>query len=216
MIGILGGTFDPIHNGHLSLARGAIEHYGLEKVLFIPTGRPPHRNAPRTSVQDRVEMVRQAVQYKPGFELDEREIKRGGVNYTVDTLIELRAELGKATGLCLLLGADAFLGLPTWHQWQRLFDLAHIIVARRSGVALDIADMSAELVQQWQQRKVSSIPASPAGSIVEFAMTPIDVSATRIRELLQQRQTVYGMLPYSVLNYVLQNNLYEHPDERTA
>ncbi|HEY7985808.1 MAG TPA: nicotinate-nucleotide adenylyltransferase [Methylophilaceae bacterium] len=209
MIGILGGTFDPIHNGHLRMARDTFDQRLLSKVLFIPTGHPPHREEPQTPVADRLEMVRLAVEYKPGFELDDREIKRGGVSYTVDTLTELRAELGKETGLCLLLGVDAFLGLPTWHQWQRLFDLAHILVARRAGKMLKTADMSAELVEQWQQRKVKKLPATPAGSILEFAMTPVDVSATEIRELLHQRRSVEGMLPYSVLNYILQNHLYE-------
>jgi nicotinate-nucleotide adenylyltransferase len=209
MIGILGGTFDPIHNGHLRLARDMFDQRLLSKVLFIPTGHPPHRDVPQASANDRLEMVRLAVDYKPGFELDDREIKRGGVNYTVDTLSELRAELGEKTGLCLLLGADAFLGLPTWHQWQRLFDLAHILVARRAGKSLKNMDMSDELVAQWQQRKATKLPATSAGSIVEFAMRPVDISATEIRELLQQRKSVEGMVPYSVLNYILQNHLYE-------
>lgn len=208
MIGILGGTFDPIHNGHLRLAREALTHFHLSKVLFIPTGQPPHRYAPRTSMQDRLEMVRQAVQYKPGFELDDREIRRGGKSYTVDTLSELRAELGASAGISLLLGADAFLSLPTWHEWKRLFDLAHIIVARRSGKPLDVADMDFELIEQWQHRKKARLPAKPAGSIVEFAMTPVDVSATSIRELLRQGQSAEGMLPYSVLNHILQQHLY--------
>jgi len=209
MIGILGGTFDPIHNGHLRMARDMFDHKLLSKVLFIPTGRPPHREEPQTSAKDRLEMVRLAVEYKPGFELDDREIKRGGINYTVDTLTELRAELGEKTGLSLLLGMDAFLGLPTWHEWERLFDLAHIVVARRAGKSLKTAEMSTELAAQWQQRKAIKLPATPAGTIVEFAMRPVDVSATEIRERLHQKQSVEGMVPYSVLNYILQNHLYE-------
>jgi nicotinate-nucleotide adenylyltransferase len=107
---------------------------------------------------------------------------------------------------------DAFLGLSTWHQWLRLFDLAHIMVVRRSGRTLNPGDMSDELMAQWQQRKVSKFPETPAGSIVEFAMTPVDISATEIRELLYRRQSVEGMVPYSVLNYILQHHLYEQPN----
>ncbi len=209
MIGILGGTFDPIHNGHLRMARDMYDQRLLSKVLFIPTGHPPHRDEPQASAKDRLEMVRLAVEYKPGFELDDREIKRDGVNYTVDTLTELRAELGEKTGLSLLLGMDAFLGLPTWHEWQRLFDLVHIVVARRAGKSLKTAEMSAELAAQWQQRKAIKLPLTPAGTIVEFAMRPVDISATQIRELLHEKQSVEGMVPYSVLNYILQNHLYE-------
>jgi nicotinate-nucleotide adenylyltransferase len=119
-------------------------------------------------------------------------------------------------GLCLLLGADAFLGLATWHDWRRLFDLAHIVIALRPGNLLDSTMMDAELTAQWQQRKVIQLPEAPAGSIMEFAMTPMDISASRIRELLSREQSVQGMLPYTVLNYIFQQHLYQNPSERTA
>jgi nicotinate-nucleotide adenylyltransferase len=216
MIGILGGTFDPIHNGHLRLAREALAQLHLTEVRIIPTGQPAHRDAPVASIADRLEMTSLAVAYKPGLVLDDREIRRQGVCYTVDTLTELRAELGTEMGLCLLLGADAFLGLATWHDWRRLFDLAHIVIALRPGNLLDSTMMDAELTAQWQQRKVIQLPEAPAGSIMEFAMTPMDISASRIREFLSREQSVQGMLPYTVLNYIFQQHLYQNPSERTA
>jgi len=208
-IGILGGTFDPIHNGHLLLAREVLDQLHLDEIRFIPAGQPPHRATPRTPVQRRLDMVRLATEYKPGFVLDDREIRRGGISYTVDTLTELRAELGINIGFYLLLGADAFMGLPDWHEWQRLFELAHLVVACRPGVHLVAADMRPELLAHWQQRKTTVLHDTPSGSIIEFAMTPTDISASQIRKRLATGQSVRGLVPNTVLNYILQQHLYE-------
>ena len=132
-IGILGGTFDPIHHGHLRIAQEALEQCDLAQVRFIPSGTPPHRPAPLASAQARRDMVRLAVDGQPGFVVDEREVSRTDPCCTVDTLTQLRAELGALQPLCLILGGDAFLQLHTWHEWQRLFDLAHIVVLQRAG-----------------------------------------------------------------------------------
>lgn len=208
-IGILGGTFDPIHNGHLLLAREVLDQLHLDEIRFIPAGRPPHRAAPRTSVQRRLDMVRLATEYKPGFVLDDREIRRGSTSYTVDTLTDLRAELGINIGFYLLLGADAFMGLPDWHEWYRLFELAHLVVACRPGVQLVVADMRPELLAHWQQRRTTVLHDTPSGSIIEFAMTPTDISASQIRKRLAAGQSVRGLVPNTVLNYILQQHLYE-------
>lgn len=208
-IGILGGTFDPIHNGHLLMAREVLDRLHLDELRFVPAGQPPHRAAPRTPVQRRLDMVRLATEYKPGFALDDREIRRTGASYTVDTLAELRAELGKNVGLYLLMGADAFLGLPDWHEWLRLFDLAHLVVACRPGVPLVTAHMRPELLAQWQQRNTTELHDTPSGSIIEFAMTPSDISASQIRKRLATGQSVRGLVPNVVLNYILQQHLYE-------
>ncbi len=210
-IGILGGTFDPIHNGHLLLAREVLEKLHLDEIRFIPTGLPPHRDSPLTPPQRRLDMVRLAMEYKPGFVLDDREIRRNTICYTVDTLTELRTELGQDVGLYLLLGSDAFLGLPGWHDWQRLFELAHIVVAGRPGTTLTPSVMSAELLAQWQQRKTTELHETPSGSIIEFAMTPTDISASHVRKRLAAKQTVRGLVPNTVLNYILQQHLYEKP-----
>jgi len=159
-IGILGGTFDPIHFGHLRMAQELAESLGLDEVRFIPAARPPHRAQPHGAAEARAEMVRLAISGNPRFVLDTREFERDGPSYMVDTLSCLRAEVGDDTPLCLLLGADAFLGLPTWHRWRELFQLAHVVVAHRPGVVLDTASpgMSPELRAEWQQRHVNQLP----------------------------------------------------------
>src|SRR5512135_3507350 len=132
-IGVFGGTFDPIHFGHLRLAEEMADALGLERVLFIPAGQPPHRGAPRTAALHRLEMARHAVAGNPRFAVDAREVASPRPSYTVDTLDTLRAELGADRTLWLLLGADAFLDLASWHEWRRLFSLANIAVAARPG-----------------------------------------------------------------------------------
>src|SRR6202522_2934291 len=131
-IGLFGGTFDPIHYGHLRTAFELWQLLKLAQVRFLPTGNPPHREAPLASSELRLEMVRAAVAGQPGFAVDDREIRRSGVSYSVDTLTDLRREHPQRS-LCLLLGMDAFLGMPTWHRWRDIFELAHVVVAHRPG-----------------------------------------------------------------------------------
>ena len=127
-IGLFGGTFDPLHYGHLRTAFELWQALKLSEVRFMPTGSPPHREQPHAPAQLRLEMVKAAVADQPAFVVDDREVRRTGVSYSVDTLTEVRAEYPQRS-LCLLLGMDAFLGLPNWHRWRELLDLAHIIVA---------------------------------------------------------------------------------------
>ena len=134
-IGVFGGTFDPIHYGHLRAALEVKEALELSSVLFLPSSGPPHRRAPIASAAQRLQMVRLAVEGQPGFSVDDREIARGGVSYMVDTLVSLRSELGD-TPLCLILGMDAFLGLDRWHRWHDLPGLTHFAVGHRPGSEL--------------------------------------------------------------------------------
>jgi nicotinate-nucleotide adenylyltransferase len=208
-IGIFGGTFDPIHYGHLRLAEEMAEALNLREVRFIPAGQPPHRDTPRTQAQHRLEMLRLALADNARFSVDEREIGAVRPNYTVDTLTGLRGELGAQQPLCLLLGADAFLGLPSWHEWRRLFDLAHIVVAQRPGSRVTDA-MPAPLRSETMARQAADISAAgPAGSVVLRAMTPLDISATAIREALTRKRSVRYLLPDAVLDYLQQHQLYK-------
>ncbi|HMA11636.1 MAG TPA: nicotinate-nucleotide adenylyltransferase [Steroidobacteraceae bacterium] len=205
-IGIFGGTFDPIHFGHLRLAEEMAEAIGLDRVLFIPAGQPPHRGAPRTAAAHRLEMVRRAVAGNPRFEADAREVNRPCPSYTVDTLSELRAELGNERPLWLLLGADAFLGLPSWHEWRRLFELAHIAVAARPGTQLLTSDaMPEELKNEVLPRRAA---AGPAGSVQLLQTTPLDISATAIRDTLAGHGSARYLLPDAVLDYIHEHQLY--------
>jgi nicotinate-nucleotide adenylyltransferase len=134
---VYGGTFDPVHEGHVAIATGAADALGIRCGLLIPAGDPPHRSAPQAPGPLRAAMLRRAFARDARFCVDERELRRAAPSYTVDTLLELRAELGTEVPLVLLLGADAFLGLPTWSRWQRLAGLAHLAVFARPGIALD-------------------------------------------------------------------------------
>lgn len=177
---------------------------GLERVLFIPAGQPPHRGAPRTDARHRLEMVRLAVAGNPRFEVDAREVERAAPSYTVDTLTALRAELGEARPLWLLLGADTFLGLPTWHDWRRLFDLANLAVGTRPGTSLAAA-MPAELKAELAQRQSA---AGPAGAVRLRDTPPLDISATAIRDTLARHRSARYWLPDAVLDYILEQQLY--------
>lgn len=214
-IGIFGGTFDPIHYGHLRLAEEMAAALDLREVRFIPSGQPPHRAAPQTSASHRLEMVRRAITGNPCFVLDEREVHRARQqdprpSYTVDTLNELRAEVGPAQPLYLLLGADAFLGLPGWHEWRRLFELAHIVVAERAGTAWQHAlaeDLKAEVTSRWADEVGENFGA--AGKVLGVRMTPLAISARAIREALAAQKSVRYLLPDAVLDYLQQQHLYK-------
>jgi nicotinate-nucleotide adenylyltransferase len=210
-IGIFGGTFDPIHFGHLRLAEEMAEAMGLSQVLFIPAGQPPHRGVPRIAATHRLEMVRRAIAGNPRFAVDAREVQRSGPSFTVDTLTTLRAELGNEQPLWLLLGADAFLGLPNWHEWRRLLDLASIAVAARPGARLMQSDALPDALKQAiSQRQVADAPAAgPAGSVWLRQMTPLDISATTIRDTLARQGSARYLLPDAVLDYINEHQLYE-------
>jgi len=125
-IGVFGGEFDPIHNGHLRTAFELWQELRLTEVRIVPTGSPPHREPPYASAELRLHMVRAAIADQPAFMVDDRETRRTGMSFSVDTLTELRAEFPNRS-LCLLLGMDAFLGLPNWHRWREILDLAHVV-----------------------------------------------------------------------------------------
>jgi len=207
-VGILGGTFDPIHFGHLRMAEELGENLQLDQVRFIPSARPPHRAEPKALPENRAEMVCEAIAGNPLFRFDNRELTRTGPSYMVDTLASLRQELGDNVSLILLLGADAFLGLDKWHRWLELFELAHVAVAHRPGVALDSTAMSPSLCEQWQLRHSPHTENSPAGKILQREITALDISSSAIRTTLAQGLSPRYLLPEPVLGYILQHKLY--------
>jgi nicotinate-nucleotide adenylyltransferase len=218
VLGILGGTFDPIHYGHLELAHEVKSALGLFSVRIVPAGDPPHRAAPVATAAHRLAMVELALGDYRDLEIDAREIYRAGPSYTVVTLEELRAE-APARPLALIVGSDAFLGFPTWHRWRELFGLAHVIVAVRPGVAIEGA-LPPSLAVEWTRRHTgdpNGLAAAPAGSIVVQPTTPHDISASAIRRDLARGAegfaAVRGLLPAAVLAYIDRNQLYRpHPD----
>jgi nicotinate-nucleotide adenylyltransferase len=210
-LGVFGGTFDPIHYGHLRLAEEATEGLALSGVRFVPAGRPPHREGPGVSAADRLAMVRLATAGNPAFSLDAGEVESAEPSYTVPTLERLRAELGGARPIVLLLGADAFSALPTWHRWQELLELAHIVVAHRAGRPPEAAELPAELVQACVARHATD-PAAlrelPAGRVLALPMTPLAISATELRARLATGRSVRYLLPPEVLDYIRSRRLY--------
>lgn len=212
-IGLFGGTFDPIHYGHLRLAQELATGLGLEEVRFTPAGRPPHRESPAVSSRQRLEMARLAIAGNPLFTLDAREILREAPSYTVDTLTELRRELGGARSLCLFMGSDAFLGLATWHRWQELFGLAHIVVAHRPGFPQTgwAESMPATLRQEFAQRlqtDARTLREAPHGAILAQVITALDISASHIRMSLRAGISPRYLLPDAVLDYIQTHRLY--------
>ncbi|RFC33284.1 MAG: nicotinate-nucleotide adenylyltransferase [Candidatus Nitrotoga sp. SPKER] len=212
-IGILGGTFDPVHNGHLRLAQEALEQCNLAAVHFIPSGTPPHRNAPHAGAKQRLDMVRLALQDNAAFVLDEREIYRIDPCYTVDTLTALRAEHGIQQPLCLLMGGDAFLLLHSWHEWKSLFELSHIVVMQRAGHPLGNAINGANeaLRNEYRARLVPSpriLCDSPAGAILVANMPALEISATDIRKRCAETKNIHYLLPNVVADYIQLHHLY--------
>ena len=213
-VGILGGTFDPIHYGHLRLAEEMLELANLRQILFIPAGTPPHRDAPQVSALHRSAMVRLAIADQPAFVLDDREVARTTPCYTVDTLRELRAELGSVQPLCLLMGSDAFLQLDTWHEWEQLFELAHIVVGYRPGFTLEdrIHTANPVLRRHYHQRLCAAgvLSKQPAGGVAELAIPKLEISATLIRSRVAENRSIRYLLPNKVADYIHQHHLYEH------
>jgi len=201
-LALLGGTFDPIHLGHLRVAWEAAEALDADVHLLLAK-QPPHRPAPVASVEQRVAVLRAALAGQQRLHIDLRELHRTGPSYSVDTLTEVRAQIGPQRSLILLLGADAFAGLPSWHRWQELFDLAHMVVLTRPG---PVAALDAELQAQKLAREVTAaqiLATRAAGTIYHLPVTPLDISATQIRRLLRD-----GHEP----RYLLPDVLLAHPD----
>jgi len=213
LVGIFGGTFDPIHYGHLRVAEEIVETVGLQKMYFVPAGMPRLRYSPVASSQHRVEIVRLAIQKNPDFVLDEREIYRDGVSYSIDTVREFKQEFGEEVRLCFILGADAFIKLPEWNNWKELFNLCHFIVSTRPGYSLTLIKelLSKELREECSQRWVSnteSLRKDTSGLIFIASTTMLDISATSIRAHIAAGRSVRHLVPSVTVNYISENKLY--------
>jgi nicotinate-nucleotide adenylyltransferase len=214
-LAILGGTFDPVHYGHLRLADDVARALEPIDVRLVPAAAPPHRRPTRASAEDRLAMLRLALGEFPRLAIDTREIERGGKSYTVDTLADLRRE-DPGRSLALIVGADAFHGFPQWHRWKSLFELAHIIVVPRPGVDLTQA-MPASLLDEWRIRKTDDVRLLRdrfAGSIYVQQVVANPISSSAIRAALNGRKEkpveIAGLLPPSVLAYIEARQLYRH------
>lgn len=206
-LGILGGTFDPIHHGHLRLAMELYEALDLSKVHIIPSYEPVHRKVPSASADQRLAMVKCAVAAEPALHADDREIRRQGPSYMIDTLLSLRGEFPD-TPLCLLIGIDAFLGFPSWNRWEEILTLAHIVIAHRPQYHLPSTGIVSDLVKERLQHEISYIHENMAGGILLRPITALEISATEIRKLIAMGRNPRYLLPDEVFNYIKQHGTY--------
>ena len=210
---LYGGTFDPIHLGHLAVARAALASSMAARLDFVPAADPPHRAPPGAGFDERAALVELALATEPpptsgAWAVDRREGRRAGLSFTVDTLREWRAEHGEAAPLGFVLGADAFLGLPGWREWRALFDLAHLLVARRPGAALDALppELDAECAGRWSET-AQDLAAAAAGRVFIVELPPRPESATAVRDALAERRDADG-LPAAVAARITALGLY--------
>ncbi len=208
-VGIFGGTFDPIHFGHLRTAFELLHALRLAEVRLVPAGNPPHRGIPLCDARHRLDMVRAAVADQPGLIVDDREVRREGPSYTVLTLRELRDE-APGRPICLLLGMDAFLGLPQWHEWRSVFDLAHVVVAHRPGWIAPVAGTLGELLAERGTQRVEDLHESVAGRIHVRPVTQLEISSTDLRDLIVAGQDPRYLLPDAVRALIRDTGCY-HP-----
>lgn len=211
LVGILGGTFNPIHYGHLRMAQELADGLGMDEVKFIPSANPPHKDSVTVSADHRAAMVKLAIADNPKFSIDELELKRDGASYTIDTLISLRETLGNDTALCLMMGSDAFVKLNTWHRWQELLNYSHIILVQRPNQGEPQETLPEELqtlLRDHYVEDVSELSKTNAGLINMQAISAHDISATQIRENLKHGVSVRYLLPKEVIGYIQQQQLY--------
>lgn len=210
LLGILGGTFDPIHNLHLQLADAARKACGFSELRWIPAGQPPHRAQPLATVEHRLAMLRLAIDGREGETVDTSELISTSKSYTVLTLERLRREFGPSRPIAIVLGADAFIGLPSWYRFNDIFALSHVAVTQRPGHTLFDA-LPSSLSAEWEKRLVSDVDLlkrSPSGHIFVFPMAEDPLSATDVRSRIRARESVTNLLPESVVGYIRQHSLY--------
>ncbi len=206
-IGVFGGTFDPIHFGHLRTALELRETLGLAEVKFVPCHRPPHRDTQPSAGALRLDMVGAAIAGENGFSVDEREFTRPGPSYTIDTLVSLRAEVGSRP-LCLLLGMDAFLGLPTWHRWTELLEVAHIVVAHRPGWVVPADGPLGKLLTQHRADSPTPLREYAGGRVFVTAVTQLEISATELRRALARGDDPRYLVPDAVREIIIRSACY--------
>jgi nicotinate-nucleotide adenylyltransferase len=206
---LYGGTFDPVHNGHLAIARAARDALDCD-IHMMPAADPPHRAPPGANAQARVAMLQLAIADEPRLLLDRRELERGGRSWSIDTVRGLRAQLGDDAPIALLVGADSFIGLPTWKAWRSLLDATHFVVAERPGNPLDDA-LPAELAEAMAGRwtdSVDELGQSPSGRVLRLRQPLHAHSATDLRRRIASGLPWRHLLPPRVADYVAANDLY--------
>jgi len=207
MIGIFGGTFDPVHLGHLLLAKAAAKHLSLQRVIFVPLGLPPHRDLPRVSPQSRVNMLQAALADYPDFEISTVEFDKASPSWTVQTLAHFCSEMPDET-FCLLMGSDAFRSINQWYHWQSLLDYCHLVVVSRAG---DESELDSEVAGYLAQNRLSSlqeITDDSGGGIYWLEAEIPDISSTLVRHRVDADEPLTGLLPPAVESLIKEHGHY--------
>ena len=208
-VGILGGTFDPVHNGHTRIALDIANKCGLKSIRFVPNAQSPLRDKTLASNDHRLAMLKLAIENEDRFSVDDRELQRKPPSYTIDTLKSLRDDLPD-TALCFILGMDAFTRFQQWHRWQAIPELAHLIIAARPGCELTFEEK--DLVTLFNERKTDnaeSLRNKANGCIYVCDVTLVDVSATRIRKNIAEGKSIEGLVCEPVTRYIEEHGLYQ-------
>lgn len=207
-LAILGGTFDPVHFGHLQSAIAVKELLAVRQVKLVPSFIPPHKGLPHSTSNERLSMLRIATHDNSGVVVDDREISRQGVSYTVDTLASFRQEIGENVSLYFILGIDSFCTLNEWVGWQELTGIAHLIVLARP---FSLPQISSE-IRAWESKKlvgnVNCMRGKPSGGVCHVELVQVDISATEIREMIGSGIRPTGKMPESVIDYAFEHELY--------
>ncbi len=207
-VGVFGGTFDPVHYGHLRSALELCERLNLDQLRLMPSAIPPHRKLPGRSAVQRAAMVELAVRAEPHLICDTRELHRAGPSYTIDSLAELREEVGNRVSLCLVMGCDALLEINTWHRWKEILSLANIVVIARPGWQMPESGQIAQWVRENTLNTAQSLGETVAGGIYVEQLRPLDISSTEIRNILAAGNSARYLMPESVLGYIEEQGLY--------
>lgn len=205
---IYGGTFDPVHHGHLRLAVELREQLAVPEIALVPCHIPPHRESPGASSDRRLELLRLAIEDEPGLAVDDRELKRQGASYTADTLRQIRQEIGPDEPLAMVVGTDSFAGFDRWREWERIPELAHIIVVVRPGSEIRPASAPSELLAARSAGSVDELHASPGGRMIVLEPPLMDISASGLRQRIADGRSPRYLMPDSVWHKICQLGLY--------
>jgi nicotinate-nucleotide adenylyltransferase len=208
-IGLFGGTFDPIHDGHLRTALELYQALNLAEVRFIPCYQPVHRKLPVATPEQRLAMVSAAIKNEPALTVDTSEIDREGPSYMIDTVKSLHHTFSK-TPLCLIMGIDALLGFPSWHRWEEILNYVHLVVAHRPQYQLPANGMVSDLLKERLTQESHILQESLAGYILLHPVTALEISATDIRKQVMMGQNPRFLLPEAVYQYILEHGVYTH------
>jgi len=206
-IGVFGGTFDPVHFGHLRAASEAAEQLPLKEFRLLPAGNPPHRSKTHASGEHRLAMLRLAIADYRDLKVDDREVLRSGDSYMVDTLAEIRREEGNVP-IVLMVGQDAVNHLDSWHEWRSLFELAHLVVMRRPRSKYEYSGELFEVLQPRMVDHPGALEGASHGCVLPLEVTQLEISSTRIRQLISAGQSPRFLLPEPVIAYITEHGLY--------